>query len=169
VLNRYLFLIVYRLHLYKTLCKLVKMEESDPVPETILEEAEEATRQLLPAKSREHYEKVFSEFNDWKEERGVMTINEEVLISYFLNLKKRYAISSMWSKYSMLKAAIKVYKNIDIGKYSKLMAYLKNQSRGYRPKKAEVLERTHVEEFLTRACDKECLMIKVISVITLTL
>jgi hypothetical protein len=31
------------------------MEESDPVPETILEEAEEATRQLLPAKSREHY------------------------------------------------------------------------------------------------------------------
>jgi hypothetical protein len=48
VLNsRYLFLIVYRLHLYKTLCKLVKMEESNPVPETILEEAEEATRQLL--------------------------------------------------------------------------------------------------------------------------
>jgi hypothetical protein len=93
-----------------------------------------------------------------------MTINEEVLLSYFLNLKKRYAISSMWSKYSMLKAAIKVYKNI--GKYSKLMAYLKNQSRGYRPKKAEVLERTHVEEFLTRACDKEYLMIKVISVIT---
>jgi hypothetical protein len=96
----------------------------------------------------------------------VMTINEEVLLSYFLNLKKRYAISSMWSKYSMLKAAIKVYKNIDIGKYSKLMAYLKNQSRGYKPKKAEVLERTHVEEFLTRACDKEYLMIKVISVIT---
>jgi hypothetical protein len=37
----------------------------------------------LPAKSREHYEKVFSEFNDWKEERGVMTINEEVLLSYY--------------------------------------------------------------------------------------
>ncbi|KAJ3620904.1 hypothetical protein MTP99_004816 [Tenebrio molitor] len=52
----------------------------------------------------------------------------------------------MWSKYSMLKAAIK------------------NQSRGYRPKKAEVLERTHVEEFLTRACDKEYLMIKVMGV-----
>jgi hypothetical protein len=48
VLNsRYLFLIVYRLHLYKTLCKLVKMEESDPVSETVFEEAEEATRQLL--------------------------------------------------------------------------------------------------------------------------
>jgi hypothetical protein len=46
VLNsRFLFLIVY--HLYKTLCKLVKMKESDPVSETIHEEAEEATRQLL--------------------------------------------------------------------------------------------------------------------------
>jgi hypothetical protein len=33
----------------------------------------------LPAKSKEHYEKVFSEFNEWKEKRGVMTINEEVI------------------------------------------------------------------------------------------
>jgi hypothetical protein len=55
---------------------------------------------------------------------GVMTINGEVLLLYFLNLKN-YAISSTWSKYSMAKAAIKVYKNIDIGKYSKLTAYLK--------------------------------------------
>jgi hypothetical protein len=91
------------------------MQESYSVPEIILEEAEEATLQLLPAKSREHYEKVFSEFNKWKEKRWVMAINEEVLLSYFLNLKK-YVISSMWSKYSMLKATIKVYKNINIGK-----------------------------------------------------
>jgi hypothetical protein len=87
------------------------MQENYSVPEIILEEAEEATFQLLPAKSREHYEKVFSEFNEWKEIGGVMTINDEVLLSYFLNLKK-YAISSMWSKYSMLKAVIRVYKNI---------------------------------------------------------
>jgi hypothetical protein len=47
----------------------------------------------------------------------------------------------------MLKAAIKVYKNIDIGKYSKLTAYLKSESRGCKAKKAAVLERAHVEEF----------------------
>jgi hypothetical protein len=71
VLNsRYLFLIVYRLHLYKTLCKLVKMEESDRVPETILEEAEEATRQLLPAKCREHYEKYFQNLMIGKKNGG---------------------------------------------------------------------------------------------------
>jgi hypothetical protein len=70
------------------------MQESYSVPDVILEEAEGATLQLLPAKSREHYEKIFSEFNEWKEKRGVMTINEEVLLSYFLNLKK-YAILSI--------------------------------------------------------------------------
>ncbi|KAJ3655697.1 hypothetical protein Zmor_014817 [Zophobas morio] len=90
-----------------------------------------------------------------------MTINEEILLSYFLNLKKKYAISSMWSKYSMLKAAIKAHKIIDIGKYSKPTAYLKSESREYKAKKAAVLERAHVEEFLTRACDKEYLMTKV--------
>jgi hypothetical protein len=55
------------------------MQESYSVPEIILKEAEEATLQLLPAKSRQHYEKVFSEFNEWKEKRGVMTINEKVI------------------------------------------------------------------------------------------
>jgi hypothetical protein len=52
------------------------MQESYSVPEVILEETEES---LLPAKCREHYENVFSEFNEWKEKRGVMTINEEVI------------------------------------------------------------------------------------------
>ncbi|RZB40420.1 hypothetical protein BDFB_014589 [Asbolus verrucosus] len=95
-----------------------------------------------------------------------MTINEEVMLSYFLNLKKKYAISSMWSKYSMLKAAIKVYKNIDIGKHSKFTSNLKSQSKGYKPKKAVVLERVQIEEFLTKACDKEYLKIKVITLLT---
>ncbi|KAJ8921715.1 hypothetical protein NQ315_010625 [Exocentrus adspersus] len=36
-----------------------------------------------------------------------------------------------------------------------------SESRGYKPKKAAILERAHIEEFLTRACDKEYLMIKV--------
>ncbi|KAJ8912855.1 hypothetical protein NQ315_007987 [Exocentrus adspersus] len=88
------------------------------VPVAVFEEAQRAIFHLLPAKSRKHYEKVFAEFNEWREKRGVMTINEEVMISYFLNLKKKYAVSSLWSKYSMLKATIKVYKNTDIGKYS---------------------------------------------------
>jgi hypothetical protein len=33
----------------------------------------------LPAKSRGHHEKLFSEFNEWEEKQGVMTINEELI------------------------------------------------------------------------------------------
>jgi hypothetical protein len=48
------------------ICEVGEKCKKVPVPEIILKEAEEATLQLLPAKSREHYEKVFSEFNEWK-------------------------------------------------------------------------------------------------------
>jgi hypothetical protein len=68
--------------------KICWLLQSYSVPEKILEEAEEATLQLLPAKSREHYEKVFSEFNEWKEKRGVKTINEEVI-----NLRLYFSLS----------------------------------------------------------------------------
>jgi hypothetical protein len=36
----------------------------------------------------EHYEKEFAEFNKRREQRQV--INEEVMLSYFLNIKKKY-------------------------------------------------------------------------------
>lgn len=139
------------------------MEEDDGIPAAIFAEAQEATTHLLPAKSREHYEKVFAEFNQWREKRRVISINEDVMLAYFLNMKKKYVISSMWSKYSMLKAALRVYKNIDIGKYGKLCAFLKSESRGYKAKKAAVLERAQIEEFLTTASDIEYLMTKVTS------
>ncbi|KAJ8915283.1 hypothetical protein NQ315_014791 [Exocentrus adspersus] len=56
---------------------LVKMQESNCVPVAVFEEAQIAVVYLLPAKSREHYEKVFAEFYEWREKRGVMTINED--------------------------------------------------------------------------------------------
>ncbi|KAJ8912812.1 hypothetical protein NQ315_014395 [Exocentrus adspersus] len=133
------------------------MQESNCVPVAVLKKLKEQF--TIYCQRDEHYEKVFAEFNEWGEKRGVMTINEEVMLSYSLNLKKKYAVSSF--KYSMLKATIKVFKNTDIGKYSKLTAYLKSESRGYKPKKAAILERAYIEEFLTRACGKEYLMIKV--------
>jgi hypothetical protein len=76
------------------------MEEVKSSPQEIFEEAHEATQRLLPEKSKEHYEKEFAEFNKRREQRQV--INEEVMLSYFLNIKKKYTASSMWSKCSML-------------------------------------------------------------------
>lgn len=54
-------------------------------------------------------------------------------------------MSSMWSKYLILKAAIKVYKNVDIENYSKLTGLLKSRSKPFKTKKAARLERMQIE------------------------
>lgn len=138
------------------------MEDNENIPAEIIAEAQEATLNLLPVKSRDAYEKVLAEFNDWREKRGVIAITEDVLLAYFLNIKKKFAASSMWTKYSMLKATLKTHKNIDISRYGKLIAYLKSASKTYKPKKAKILEREHIEQFLKEAPDEEYLMMKVI-------
>lgn len=136
--------------------------ESEFIPEQILEEAQKATLDLLPWKSKDAYEKVFADFNNWKEKSGVKgAINEEVLLAYFYNVNKKFAASSLWTKYSMLKTTLKVYRNIDISKYSKLIAFLKSKCRTYKPKKAKILENKHITQFLKEAPDEKYLMMKV--------
>ncbi|RZC43073.1 hypothetical protein BDFB_015025, partial [Asbolus verrucosus] len=99
--------------------------------------------------SKDAYEKEFEEFNAWREKRGVTLITENVLLAYFFNVKKRFAASSMWTKYSMLNPLLKVHKNIDI------LIYVKLRYRG-----AKVLEREYIEQFLKGAPDEEYLMKK---------
>jgi hypothetical protein len=77
-----------------------------------LEEAQEVIQRVLPEKSKEHYEKEFSGFNKWREQRQVGVISEEVMLSYSLNINKKYTASSMWSKYSILKTTITIHKKI---------------------------------------------------------
>jgi hypothetical protein len=69
---------------------VAKMEKVESIPQGIFEEAQEASQRLLPEKSKEHYEKEFAEFNKWREQCQVRVINEEVMLSYFLNIKKNY-------------------------------------------------------------------------------
>lgn len=136
------------------------MNEDDPLA-SIAEEAQLATLNLLPEKSKKEYERQFAEFNCWREKRGVKSITEDVLLAYFYNAEKKFAASSLWTKYSMLKSTLKVHNNLDISKYSKLTAFLKSKARRYVPKKAKVLEREHIEVFLKEAGD-EYLMTKVL-------
>jgi hypothetical protein len=74
----------------------------------------------------------------------------------------------MWTKFSMLKATLKVHRNIDISKYSKLIVFLKSKSRTYKPK-AKILESEHIKQFLKEAPDEKYLMVKVIVVICVCL
>jgi hypothetical protein len=136
-------------------------EETVNVPDKIRQEAEIACSKLIPSKSKEIYEKEYENFCAWKMENEVSGVNEDIMLAYFHNMGKKCASSSVWTKYSMLKAMFKTYNNIDISKYGKLVAYLKNQSRVYKPKKARVLEKDHIEKFLETAPNSEYLMAKV--------
>ncbi|KAJ8918238.1 hypothetical protein NQ315_014108 [Exocentrus adspersus] len=145
--------------------------ESFSIPAEIKQETQEATLRLLPAKSKRGYEKEMVEFDNWRKKRGLGegAITEEVLLkayflicAYFFNVEKHFAVSSMWTKYSMLKSMLKVHKGIDISKYGKLTSYLKVGSRKYKTKKAKILlERNQIEEFLKKAPDVEYLQVKV--------
>lgn len=139
------------------------MEETDEnyVPEDILTEAEEAAMQILPEKSRDAYDKEFKMFESWMNSRKIKGIDENVLLAYFLHLQKKLAPSSLWTKYSMLRSTIHLYKKIDISKYGKLTSFLKSKSQGYKPKKSKTLERPEIEKFLNEAPDDEYLLMKV--------
>ncbi|KAJ8909670.1 hypothetical protein NQ315_008900, partial [Exocentrus adspersus] len=137
--------------------------ESFSIPAEIKQEAHEATLRLLPAKSKRVYKTEMVEFDKWRKKRGLGegAITEEVLLAYFFNVEKHFAASSMWTKYSMLKSMLKVHKGIDISQYGKLTSYLKVGSRKYKTKKAKILERNQIEEFLKKAPDVEYLQVKV--------
>ncbi|KAJ8921722.1 hypothetical protein NQ315_010632 [Exocentrus adspersus] len=137
--------------------------ESFSIPAEIKQEAQEATLRLLPAKSIRVYEKEMVEFDNWRKKRGLGegAITEEVLLAYFFNVEKHFVASSMWTKYSMLKSMLKVHKGIDISKYDKLTSYLKVGSRKYKTKKAKILERNQIEQFLKKAPNVEYLQVKV--------
>lgn len=137
------------------------MKRNSSLPEKIAKDAEEVTSSLLPKKSRDAYYKEFSEFNNWRQENDVCEVSEDVLLAYFFNVKKRFAPSSMWTKYSMLRSTLKLYENRDISQYGKLIAFLKNESKNYKCKKSKVLEREHIQQFLAEAPNKKYLMSKV--------
>lgn len=136
----------------------------EELPEDVLEAANMASLQLLPAKSREKYEKQYELFSKWCEQRGIKTLKEEVLLAYFLKLSKEFKPNTMWSKYSMLKNVIKIKRDIDIGEFYKLTAFLKKQNIGFKPKKAKIFTKEEIFSFINSAPDEIYLLIKVATI-----
>lgn len=138
------------------------MSDPESVPSDIEEAATNVVSSLLPEKSRVKYEKAYKRFGEWCEEKKVKnTANEKVLLAYFEHLSKYYKSSSLWAYYSMLRAMISMNKNVDIGKYSHLITFLKRKAEGYRPKKSKILTKQDVIKFLQEADDKKFLLTKV--------
>lgn len=92
-------------------------EDFDEIPDEVLHEAEEATKKLIPEKSRDRYEKELAFFNQWRERKNVRnSLNENVVLAYFSGLASSFKASSLWTKYSMLKKELMIYHNVDISR-----------------------------------------------------
>ncbi|KAJ8976506.1 hypothetical protein NQ317_005464 [Molorchus minor] len=120
-------------------------ENITDTPSEIFEAPEEWKLELLPTKSRKLYENTYDEFVTFLE----------------LHHSKSCKPSSLWLYYSMLKATINLHNNIDISKYSRLIAFLKRKNDGYKPKKSKILSRDEIDVFLNNAPDDIYLMMKV--------
>lgn len=134
---------------------------SIPQPE-ITEKVHNFTLNLLPVKSREKYERQYELFGSWLSEKNVNKISENILLAYFLEKAKVLQSPTLWSIYSMLKATIQVKKDIDIGQFKKLTAFLKRKAVGYKPKKSRILTGSEVNAFLKLAPDNTNLLRKVV-------
>lgn len=55
------------------------------VMDDILNKAAEATNKLIPSKSSPRYNKEYKLFCEWKQFHKVTTIQEDVLLAYFLD------------------------------------------------------------------------------------
>lgn len=137
----------------------------DDCPEELQELAAEAQMSLLPSKSRDRYLQTLNNFKNWADEKKVSNWTETVMLAYFQGLESSLASSTLWSTFSMLKATILAERNVDIGKYPKLVAFLKRKNEGYKAKKASVFTPQEIEQFLREAPDDNFLATKVACVL----
>lgn len=137
----------------------------EDLPDSILEAAAEANLELLPAISKQRYERQYDHFIQWARQKGTTNFKkEEVLLAYFLELSKVMRPNTLWSRFSMIKAVMKLRENFNIGQFYKLITFLKKQSVGFSPKKAKVFNKEDIAKFMVEAPDDVYLLIKVATI-----
>ncbi|KAK5641530.1 hypothetical protein RI129_010077 [Pyrocoelia pectoralis] len=130
-------------------------------PPELKEAAERAEACLLPEKSRGRYEMALKVYEKWCAERNAKNIaSETALMAYFSDMARQKKPSTLWATYSMIRTMLELRKKTDISKYYKLVAFLKRQNVGFKPKKSSIFTRENLEDFLKKA-PQEFLPIKV--------
>lgn len=138
------------------------MSNPENLPLSILLGANNALNQTLPEASLKKYIKEYEDFETWKLSEKTNSNCELVFLAYFNHLSTKYSSSSLYAKYSMLKAMMRHHHNVNIKGYEKLKAFLKNKNVNHVAKKAKILEMEEVEQFISEAPNDEFLEIKVI-------
>uniref|UniRef100_A0A1Y1M608 Tyr recombinase domain-containing protein n=1 Tax=Photinus pyralis TaxID=7054 RepID=A0A1Y1M608_PHOPY len=135
------------------------------VPGDIEEAAKRATFELLPKKSAQQYDIAYSNFLSWCRIKKVEgNFSEPVFLAYLEEKSKIWNSSTLWSKFSMIKASVLVKNGVDVSKYFKVIAFLKRKNEGYSPKKSKTLTFEQVQRFINEAPDEKYLMVKVATI-----
>jgi len=135
--------------------------EMECTPPDVLSSAQKAYSNLLPTKSITLYEQKYKLFMDWCKIKNISKVSENILLAYFVEELSPYKPSTLWSIFSMLKATLKVKNDVDISTYYKLVSYLKNKSKNFKPKKSGIFEKHHFVKFIIEAPDSKFLLVKV--------
>lgn len=136
-------------------------EELSCTPPEIREIAQISISNLIPTKSKHVYDKQYIKFEKWCREKKVTKITENALLAYFELQRHNYKSSTLWSMYSMLRCSLNLHQNVDISKFNKLHALLKQASVGYVPKKSKILEEDNINKFINEADNELYLAMKV--------
>lgn len=136
-------------------------DEDDELPQEVIDLITDASTNLMPKKSRGVYENAYRRFMDWKHEKNIRVISEAMLLGYFNFLSRSMKPSSLWAMFSMLKSTLNAKEDVNIGSYHKLIAFLKNNGKGYRAIKSSVFTSNNVLDFLEYAPDDRFLATKV--------
>ncbi|XP_045462723.1 uncharacterized protein LOC123672598 [Harmonia axyridis] len=142
--------------------KMLSGDEEVLVPECIIQEANEAAEAVIPLKSKILYEKQYTAFCAWRNNKKAKGVNEKIILAYISEQSKKVKSSSLWSYYSQLKKMLALKEKIDIGRFHQVTAFLKQHSRGYVAKKSKVFTREEFEYFLDAAPDEQYLLIGVV-------
>lgn len=155
---------------YEVVLKMCDKSDTDEdicTPPEITEIANTATLNLLPEKSRKQYEIAYNRFREWCADKKAVHFTENVLLAYFSERSTKVKPSSLWSEYSMVRASLSVKHDVDIKTYTRVMAFLKRNSVGFRAKKSKIFNRDQIYKFLKEAPDLQYLMKKVLKILIL--
>lgn len=141
--------------------RLEEDSDSQFTPVEITEMAKATVQDMLPQKSKQQYEAAYNKFIQWRAKKKSKSMSENTLLAYFAELSKLQKPSTLWATYSMLKTTIYIKNNIKIQDYVSLITFLKNQSKGFQPKKSNVLTPEQIKTFLDTAPDDKYLATKV--------
>ncbi|EFA12852.1 hypothetical protein TcasGA2_TC000149 [Tribolium castaneum] len=94
-----------------------KEENQVFVPELVIQEASEAINKVVPAKSKQLYEKEYSNFCEWRKRKDAKGVDERIILAYISERSKNAKSSSLWAYYSQLKKMLSVKENIDISRF----------------------------------------------------